>query len=113
MAASVVRVAVNPLPWVIGADMSWNMNETVVRSTRPGGPVYGVFTLDDLALWRERGRGIARSALKRGDFLLWASGNHLGILPVYDELTEKDCVLQFDAHLDIHHFSDCTEEDAP
>src|ERR1700712_369426 len=32
MAASVVRVAVNPLPWVIGADMSWNMNEAVVRS---------------------------------------------------------------------------------
>ena len=32
MAASVVRVAVNPLPWVMGADMSWNMNEAVVRS---------------------------------------------------------------------------------
>ena len=32
MPASGVKVAVNPLPWVIGEDMSWNMNEAVVRS---------------------------------------------------------------------------------
>ena len=68
-------------------------------------------TLDNLARWRETGRGIARDALKRGDFLLWTSGNHLGVLPVYDELAGSDSVVvQFDAHLDIHHFADCTEE---
>ena len=68
-------------------------------------------TLADLTAWRERGRELARAALKRGDFLLWASGNHLGVLPVYDELAGTDAVVvQFDAHLDIHHFRDCTEE---
>ena len=69
-------------------------------------------TLDDLAGWRESGRRIANAALKRGDFLLWASGNHLGVLPVYDELAGDTgtVIVQFDAHLDIHHFRDCTEE---
>ena len=68
-------------------------------------------TLADLADWRETGRRLARAALKRSDFLLWASGNHLGVLPVYDELAGSDAVMvQFDAHLDIHHFRDCTEE---
>jgi agmatinase len=69
-------------------------------------------TLDALADWRECGRQLARAALKRGDFLVWASGNHLGVLPVYDELAGDGgtVVVQFDAHLDIHHFDDCTEE---
>ena len=67
-------------------------------------------TLDALAGWRECGARLARAALKRGDFLLWASGNHLGVLPVYDELGTDAVVVQFDAHLDIHHFRDCTEE---
>ena len=45
--------------------------------------------------------------------MLWIAGNHLGVLPVYDELAaskRKTLVLQFDAHLDIHHFADCTPE---
>src|SRR2546430_7279849 len=50
--------------------------------------------------WRERGRKAARRALHRGDFLLWVAGNHLGVLPVYDELSSKKntLVVQFDAH---------------
>jgi agmatinase len=68
-------------------------------------------TLDELARWRERGRELARQALDR-DFLLWVAGNHLGVLPVYDELAKDETalVVQLDAHLDIHHFRDCTAE---
>ncbi len=69
--------------------------------------------LDDYADWRQQGRRAARSVLKQGDFLIWLTGNHLGALPVYDELSalgEKTLVVQFDAHLDIHHFADCTPE---
>src|SRR5262249_51991317 len=47
------------------------------------------------------------------DFLVWLTGNHLGALPVYDELSgsgEEVVVVQLDAHLDVHHFRDCTKE---
>ena len=41
----------------------------------------------------------------------WATGNHLGVLPVYEELVkEKTLFVQFDAHLDIYNLSDCTSE---
>jgi arginase family enzyme len=68
--------------------------------------------LDDYDQWRPRARRAARTALDRGDFLLWATGNHLGVLPVYDELarTPDTLVVQFDAHLDIYNLSDCTSE---
>jgi arginase family enzyme len=67
----------------------------------------------DYSAWRERGRRAARAALRRGDFLLWVTGNHLGALPVYDELAGAGAdtlVVQLDAHLDVHHFADCTAE---
>jgi agmatinase len=69
-------------------------------------------TLADYAGWRDRGRKVVREVLRQGDFLLWVAGNHLGALPVYDELAghEDTLVVQFDAHLDIHHFADCTAE---
>jgi arginase family enzyme len=69
-------------------------------------------TLADYAGWRRRGRRAVRAALVRGDFLLWVAGNHLGTLPVYDELSGADDVLvvQLDAHLDVHHFHDCSSE---
>ena len=47
---------------------------------------------------------------KQGDFLLWFGGNHLGVLPVYEELGKETLVIQLDAHLDIYDLSDCTEE---
>jgi arginase family enzyme len=74
------------------------------------------FTFEKLADydgWRERGRRAVRQALGRGDFLLWLSGNHLGALPLYDELSalgERCLVVQLDAHLDIHNFAGCTPE---
>ncbi len=66
-------------------------------------------TLKSLNTWREDGQTLASQALAH-DRLLWVAGNHLGVLPVYDALTEADLVFQFDAHLDIHHFHDCTKE---
>jgi agmatinase len=70
-------------------------------------------TLDAYADWRKQGRQAARQVLRQGDFLFWISGNHLGALPLYDELSahgDQALILQFDAHLDIHHFADCTPE---
>ncbi len=70
-------------------------------------------TLDDYQHWRRQGRKVVRHALARGDFLIWLTGNHLGVLPVYEEVGARhpdDLIIQFDAHLDIQHFGDCTEE---
>ncbi|MBM4073329.1 MAG: arginase family protein [Planctomycetes bacterium] len=67
--------------------------------------------LDALQTWRETGQELVRQALARGDFLIWAAGNHLGVLPVYDELAGRDMlVVQLDAHLDVYNLSDCTKE---
>jgi arginase family enzyme len=67
--------------------------------------------------WRKRGRQLVRRAWSRGDFLLWVAGNHLGVLPVYEELaagrlsgSAESLVVQFDSHLDIQQFADCTTE---
>ena len=43
-------------------------------------------TLPAYREWRRRGRRAARGPLRKGDFLLWVTGNHLGALPVYEEL---------------------------
>lgn len=71
-------------------------------------------TLPHFQGWRERGRRAVQSARKNGDFLFWITGNHLGTLPVYDELgsnqSENVLVIQFDAHLDVYNLSDCTSE---
>jgi agmatinase len=72
-------------------------------------------TLAKYETWRQQGRQLARQVLERGDFLIWITGNHLGCLPVYDELSARSAsesllVVQLDAHLDIHHFADCTPE---
>src|SRR5947207_13986792 len=66
--------------------------------------------------WKNQARKVIRQALKRGEFLLWITGNHLGVLPVYEELSGKGkresntLVIQFDAHLDVYNLSDCTAE---
>jgi arginase family enzyme len=68
-------------------------------------------TLPSYQGWRKKARQAVRAAWKRGDFLLYLAGNHLGVLPVYDELAGGETlVVQFDAHLDVHHFSTCTAE---
>jgi agmatinase len=62
--------------------------------------------------WRETARAAAKQALTAGDFLLWIGGNHLSILPVYEELgAMKDTlVVQLDAHLDMYNLSDSPPE---
>lgn len=68
-------------------------------------------TLQHYKDWRADARKHARQVLAAGDFLLWITGNHLGVLPVYEELdSENTLVVQFDAHLDIYHLSDCTSD---
>jgi agmatinase len=67
-------------------------------------------TIDEIKGWRKTGRQAAKQAWKQGDFLLWLGGNHLGVLPVYEELGKETLVLQLDAHLDIYNLSDCTDE---
>jgi agmatinase len=63
--------------------------------------------------WRDTGRKAVRRCLQGDEFLLWIAGNHLGALPLYEELgrgADDTLVIQFDAHLDIYHLSDCTPE---
>jgi agmatinase len=65
-----------------------------------------------VAAWRETARAAARQALAAGDFLLWVGGNHLSVLPVYEELGALDdtLVIQLDAHLDLYNLSDSPPE---
>src|SRR5438552_2994637 len=67
-------------------------------------------TLSSYHMWRETGRSEARRVLDAGEFLIWVTGNHLGVLPVYDELAQSGqdtLVIQLDAHLDVYNLSDC------
>ena len=59
-------------------------------------------TPKEVASWRATGRAAARARLTSGDFTLWLAGNHLGVLPIYDELGANDFVIQLDAHLDCY-----------
>jgi len=70
-------------------------------------------TLPAYQTWRKQGSRAVRQALRQEHFLLWIAGNHLGVLPVYDELAACDAstvVIQFDAHLDIYNLTDCTAD---
>jgi arginase family enzyme len=67
-------------------------------------------TLEQVRAWRETGREVARRLLGEGDFVLWLAGNHLGVLPMYEELGPDAVVVQFDAHLDCYDLHDTTEE---
>lgn len=71
---------------------------------------YPFETIDQVTGWRETGREAAKRLLAAGDFVLWLAGNHLGALPVYEELGPDALVIQFDAHLDCYDLHDCTEE---
>jgi arginase family enzyme len=71
---------------------------------------YTFETLASYQDWRGRGRARVRQLLKQDDFLLWVTGNHLGALPLYDELPRDSLIVQLDAHLDIYNLSDCTTE---
>jgi arginase family enzyme len=73
----------------------------------------GFETLAAYKDWRAEGRKAAGPALRKGEFLIWVTGNHLGVLPVYDELAARPSetlVVQLDAHLDVYNLTDCTAE---
>lgn len=73
----------------------------------------GFAAIEDYTDWRQRGRDAARAVWDKGDTLLYVAGNHLGVLPLYDELAgagPETVVVQFDAHLDIYNLSDCTAD---
>lgn len=68
---------------------------------------------EDYQDWQPRARQEIRQTIDRGDFLLWVTGNHLGVLPLYEELTQDPTdtlIVQFDAHLDIYNLAGCTSE---
>ena len=69
-------------------------------------------TLAAYSTWHDQARQAVHEAWKQGEFLLWITGNHLGVLPLYEELGGQadSLVVQFDAHLDIYNLSDCTAE---
>lgn len=70
-------------------------------------------TIADYADWQSQARQRINRALAKNEFLLWVTGNHLGALPIYEELgqsTNNMLVVQLDAHLDIYNLSDCAAE---
>jgi agmatinase len=67
-------------------------------------------TLADYQDWRAQARARIRQVLRQEEFLIWVSGNHLGALPIYDEVARDTLIVQLDAHLDIYNLSDCTTE---
>ena len=72
---------------------------------------YRLDTMSTHENWRRDGRNAARQILALEQFLLWLAGNHLAVLPVYEELARPGTlVVQFDAHLDVYNLSDCTAE---
>jgi len=68
-------------------------------------------TTKALGSWRSIGRQMLRQTLKSGERVLWLGGNHLSVLPVYEELgadgsAAGSLVVQFDAHLDVYQLRD-------
>ena len=63
-----------------------------------------------LAAWKHTGRQALKQAFKAGDRVIWLGGNHLSVLPVYEELGGEKAggtlVVQLDAHLDIYQLHD-------
>ena len=66
---------------------------------------FGFQTISAYKDWRSLGREVARKSLCQNEFLFWVSGNHLGVLPIYDELARtRTLIIQLDAHLDVYNF---------
>jgi agmatinase len=59
-----------------------------------------------LQSWQTVGKQTLRQLLKAKHRVLWLGGNHLSVLPVYEELGSETLVIQFDAHLDVYQLHD-------
>jgi len=70
--------------------------------------------VDAIQTWQPTSRKMLRKALKANDRVIWLGGNHLSVLPVYEELGTRPgtVVVQFDAHLDIYTLHDVTDHPA-
>ncbi len=69
--------------------------------------------LKALSNWRSLAREDISGKLQDRHRIIWLGGNHLSVLPIYEELgkqKDKVVVLQADAHLDIQQFHDVTED---
>jgi arginase family enzyme len=72
--------------------------------------------LSDYQDWKQQARHVIRQAIRKKEFLFWITGNHLGALPLYEEIgvnqiaKAETVVIQFDAHLDVYNLSDCKSE---
>jgi agmatinase len=66
----------------------------------------------DYSEWHAAARQAAKTALDAGEFLIWIGGNHLSVMPLYEELGNRtrSLVVQFDAHLDIYHHDDTKQD---
>ena len=69
--------------------------------------------IDALRHWKRTGQETIRSLLQTDSPTLWLAGSHLGVLPIYEELTPDDLIIQFDAHLDMYDLHDVTETLSP
>jgi len=67
-------------------------------------------TVESLASWRVDAAEVAADHSIRWDFSLWLGGNHLSVLPLLEELSPTDLVIQLDAHLDCYDLADSTVE---
>ena len=65
-----------------------------------------------LQTWQTVGKQTLRHALKAKQRVLWLGGNHLSVLPVYEELGSETLVVQFDAHLDVYQLHDVSPHPA-
>lgn len=66
-------------------------------------------TMESVHHWRLTARALAKSLVPEGPSI-WFLGNHLGALPLLEELGPKFKVIQFDAHLDVYNLANCHEE---
>jgi agmatinase len=65
-----------------------------------------------LQSWKSTGKQTVRHVLKGKQRVLWLGGNHLSVLPVYEELGADTVVFQFDAHLDVYQLHDVSQHPA-
>jgi agmatinase len=70
--------------------------------------------IEAVQTWKQLGRQAIQATISRGERTIWLGGNHLSVLPVYEELGAKNgadtVVFQFDAHLDLYQLHDVNPE---
>lgn len=108
--------------WV--ADLLQEIVDDTAEETRPNRPsAYADLlevnerqfdSLDDLTNWQSIGSEAAKELLSVDPPGFWFAGNHLGVMPIYQQLADQFgdelLVIQFDAHLDCYDYHDTLPE---